>query len=310
MKERLGNRQMIQPSRPFVLRPISPRNGHRSTTKMTMQKMKHKISGFFSTRAITIVLLWSLGAYLLRLNMLAGSVRSMIPVSTPQKYPSGIPEKFDLDGNVQPFPGNTIICHLSPFSEIYASMQALYEKLKEHHLSPLYTLLPPSSWHMTVFEGALDKRRKAPAYWPADLDVNASIADCTAMLEKKLESFDLQYETPFRLSAIGFKPLVSGISIQLESRTAEENIAIRRLRDRLADVTKMKQEKHDKYRFHLTVAYILRYLSDEQEKELRELVTRHFKDMPKELELGLPEFCKFEDMFAFERVFYLKNKEE
>jgi len=168
-------------------------------------------------------------------------------------------------------------------------------------------MLPPSSWHMSVFEGALDKRREA-AYWPADLDLNASIADCTTLLEKKLESFDLQYETPFRLSVIGFKPLVSSISIHVEPRTAE-NIAIRHLRDRLADVTKMKQNGHDKYRFLLTLAYMLRYLSDEQEKELMEFLMRHFKDMPKELELGLPEFCRLEDMFAFERVLYLKNME-
>jgi len=254
------------------------------------------------------VLLLSLGAYLLRLNLLAGSVHFSIPVSQHKKYPKGIPDKFDPDGNVQSFPGNTIICHLSPSSEIYASMQILYKKLKVHPLSHLYTMLPPSSWHMTVFEGALDKRRKA-AYWPADLDLNASIADCTAALEKKLESFDLQYETPFRLSVIGFKPLVSSISVHVEPRAAVENSAIRHLRDRLADVTKIRQIGYDKYRFHLTVAYILRYLSDEQEKELMEVLMRHFKDMPKELELGLPEFCRFEDMFAFERLLYLKNME-
>ena len=111
------------------------------------------------------------------------------------------------------------------------------------------------------------------------------------------------------MSVIGFKPHVSSISVHVELRTAEENIAIRHLRDRLADVTKMRQKGYDKYRFHLTVAYILRYLSDEQEKELMEFLMKHFKDMPKELELGLPEFCRFEDMFAFERLLYLKNME-
>ena len=273
---------------------------------MTTQRIKYKISAFFSTPVILIVLLLSFGAYLLRLNLLAGSEHSSIPVSQYKKFPKGIPHKFDPDGNVQPFPGNTIICHLSPSSEIYASMQVLYEKLKEHPLSHLYTMLPPSSWHMTVFEGALDKRREA-TYWPADLDLNASIADCTTLLEKKLESFDLQYETPFRFSVAGFKPLGSSISVHVEPRTAEENTAFRHLRDRLADVTKMRQIGHDKYRFHLTVAYLLRYLSNEQKTELMEFLIRHFEDMPKELELGLPEFCRFEDMFAFEKLLYLKN---
>jgi hypothetical protein len=31
-----------------------------------------------------------------------------------KKYPNGVPAKFDPDGNVQPYPGNTIIAHLSP----------------------------------------------------------------------------------------------------------------------------------------------------------------------------------------------------
>ena len=129
---------------------------------MTTQKIKYKISGFFSTQVISIVLLLSLGAYLLRLNLLAGSVHSSIPVPQHKKYPKGIPHKFDPDGNVQPFPGNTIICHLSPSSEIYASVQVLYQKLKEHPLSHLYTMLPPSSWHMTVFEGALTSTARQP----------------------------------------------------------------------------------------------------------------------------------------------------
>jgi hypothetical protein len=304
----MANGQLIQLSRPVIVYIFPHRISLHNQHNMMTQKIKYKISGLFSTRVILILLLLSLGAYLLRLNFLAGSVHTSIPVSQHEKYPKGIPHKFDRDGNVQSFPGNTIICHLSPSSEMYASMQVLYGKLKEHPLSHLYTMLPPSSWHMTVFEGALDKNRE-PTYWPADLDLNASIADCTAFLEKKLGAFDLQYETPFHLSVIGFKPLVSSISVHVKPQTAEENTAIRHLRDRLADVTKMRQKGHDKYRFHLTMAYILRYLSVEQEKELREVLMRHFEDMPKELELGLPEFCRFEDMFAYERLLYLQNIE-
>lgn len=275
---------------------------------MTPRRMKQKISGFFSTRVISIVLILSLGVYLLRLNLLAGRVQTSMPVSQHKKYPNGIPEKFDLDGNAQPFAGNTIICHLSTSSEMYASMQVLYKKLKEHPLSHLYTLLPPSSWHMTVFEGALDKRRVA-ATWPADLDINASMANCTALLEKKLNSFDLQFETPFRMSVIGVKPLLNGISIHLEPSSVQENTAIRHLRDRLVDVTKMEAKGHDKYKFHLSMAYMVRFGSDEQKKELMEMLMEHFENMPKEVQLDLPEFCSFEDMFAYERLLYLENKE-
>lgn len=66
-------------------------------------------------------------------------------------YPIGVPSKFDLEGNVQPFSGNTILAHLSPDSELYASMLELHGKLAASPLAPLFALLPPTSWHMTVF---------------------------------------------------------------------------------------------------------------------------------------------------------------
>jgi len=34
----------------------------------------------------------------------------------------------------------------------------------------------------------------------------------------------------------------------------------------------------------------------------------HLQEMPVEFELGAPEFCKFENMFVFNRQFYLKNQ--
>jgi hypothetical protein len=66
-------------------------------------------------------------------------------------YPIGVPSKFDPEGNVQPFSGNTIIVHLSPRTEFYASLLELHAKLAASPLSSLFALLPPESWHMTIF---------------------------------------------------------------------------------------------------------------------------------------------------------------
>jgi hypothetical protein len=277
---------------------------------MPAQKTKYKIRSFFSTRIISIILLLPLGVYLLYRTFLINNMQPTTPESQhKKKYPSGIPDKFDLSGAVQPFAGNTILSHLPPTSPLHASMQTLYTKLASHPLAHLYTLLPPSSWHMTVFEGALDKRRE-PAFWPAGLDRNATIEECTSFLEEKLKSFDLGIKMPFHLRLVGFKPLVNGISIHVKAQTEEENVAIRGLRDRLVEAVGMKQGNHERYKFHLSVAYLLRFLSEEQEEGLRMFLEEHFEGMPKEFELGLPEFCKFEDMFKFERVSYLENKEE
>ncbi|KAJ7920789.1 RNA ligase/cyclic nucleotide phosphodiesterase [Mycena leptocephala] len=225
------------------------------------------------------------------------------------KYPPGVPYKFDPDGNVQRYPGNTFICHLSPSSEpeLYKSLLALYHKLENSHLSHLYTLLPPSSWHMTVFEGSCDQVRNS-SRWPDDLSTDAPFEECTSLYEKKLSSFDLQCDPPYRISITGFDPLYSGIGVHLEPYTPEENTRIRDLRDRLSKLLHIRTKNHNTYGLHLSLAYLLRFLTEDQEKELMKLLMDHFDGMPKQFELGPPEFCTFEDMFAYRRLFYLKNQ--
>ncbi|KAJ7366618.1 RNA ligase/cyclic nucleotide phosphodiesterase [Mycena albidolilacea] len=230
------------------------------------------------------------------------------PVEEP-KYPPGVPSKFDSDGNAQHFPGNTVVSHLSPSSEpeLYESMLALYDKLKRYHLSHLYALLPPSSWHMTVFEGVCDQVR-VPGRWPDDLPIDASLQECTSLFENKLSSFDLQCDPPYRISVTGFDPLETGIGVHLEPSTPGENARIRGLRDRLSTLLHIRHKGHATYGLHLSMAYLLRILTEEQEKELRGLLMDHFNGMPKLFKLGAPEFCTFEDMLAFKRLFYLKNQ--
>jgi hypothetical protein len=223
-----------------------------------------------------------------------------------KKYPNGVPAKFDPDGNVQPYPGNTIIAHLSPSSDLYASMLVLYDKLHDSHLSHLFTLLPPSSWHMTIFEGVCDQVRK-PGYWPSDLAIDAPLAECNDLFTKKLSTFDLQCDPPYLMSVVGWNSLKTGIGVHVEPRSTEENKRLRGQRDRLADLLLIRHPDHATYGLHLSVAYLLRHLTDAQKSELTALLIDHFDGMPKEFELSAPEFCKFDNMFAFQRQFYLED---
>ncbi|KAK3393492.1 RNA ligase/cyclic nucleotide phosphodiesterase [Podospora didyma] len=229
-------------------------------------------------------------------------------------YPIGVPSKFDPEGNVQPFPGNTIVAHLAPASPLYASMLDLYNKLASHPLSSLYALLPPPSWHMTVFEGVCDQVR-GPGYWPRDLPPSDSpsstttLEACTALFAQKLADFDLQCDPPFRLTVTGFTSLAVGIGVRLQLRTPKEEARFRGLRDRLAEVLQIRHPHHDNYLLHLSMTYFVRYPTPEQAAELTALLAEHFEGMPKEFELGAPEFCTFENMFKFDRSFYLKNRE-
>ncbi|KAJ7602196.1 RNA ligase/cyclic nucleotide phosphodiesterase [Mycena polygramma] len=211
--------------------------------------------------------------------------------------------KFDKEGNVQPFPGNTILGVLSPSSEpeLYNSLLALHEKLKDSYLSHLYVLLPPSSWHMTVFEGVCDRVRNFAA-WPDDLPNDASLEECNSLYEKKLSSFDLRCDpTSSRFAITGFYPLYGIIGLRLRWLR-------RGLRDRLSNLLRIRAGNHNAYSFHITITYLLRTPNKDQDEELMMFLTDHFKGMPKQFEPGPPEFCTFADMFTFTRLFYLENQ--
>jgi hypothetical protein len=160
---------------------------------------------------------------------------------------------------------------------------------------------------MTVFEGVVDQVRK-PGYWPSDIPADAPLAECTDLFAEKLSSFDLRFGPPYRMHARGIDPLKIGIGISLEFRSAEEEARFRELRDRISDTLNVRHPGHESYGLHFSIAYLLRHLTDEQEADISRLVLDHLKDAPVDFELEAPEFCTFEDMFAFKRLFYLQNQ--
>jgi len=228
-------------------------------------------------------------------------------------YPGGVPSKFSPDGQVQPFPGNTIVCHLPPSSALHTSLQELYAGLEASPQRQLFALLPPASWHMTVFEGVCDQVRYA-AYWPSDLPLDAPLADVTAHFASKLRGWDLgDLAPPYRLRVVGFDPLRTGIGVSLEPATDEDARRIQSLRDRLAEKLGMRFPVHDRYGLHLSLAYFLRYLDEKQEREMKDFLGAWLEKLNQGegglVELGAPEFCTFVDMFWFERMFYLGRDE-
>lgn len=229
------------------------------------------------------------------------------PQGLQSQYPSGVGTKFDVHGSVRPFPGNTIISHLDRVGELYGALLALYEQLKVHPLSHLYSLLPPTSWHMTVFEGVVDDVR-APGFWPSDLANDVVLDDCDELFARKLAHFDMKVLPPFILRIGGWQPLENGIALQLQADSSRGETELRELRDRLADLLQIRHPGHETYTFHLSIAYLIRYPSPEEVAILWTCLDYARQTMPLTFELGAPEFCKFRDMFEFQRQFYLKTR--
>lgn len=113
---------------------------------------------------------------------------------------------------------------------------------------------------------------------------------------------------PYRVRVRGFDSAVVGIGLEIEGATAAEEKRLRRLRDRLADTLGFKAPNHYTYGFHISMAYLLRHVDGENRVLLNEVFAQHLEGVQIEFELGALEFCTFENMYAFHRLFYLGDQ--
>lgn len=227
-------------------------------------------------------------------------------------YPPDVGSKFHADGRVHPFAGNTIICHLPQQGDHAAAFDAMldiYREAPAHDFMRKVAMLPPSSYHMTVFGGANDAPRRREN-WPADLPLDLPIATCDRILGERLRGFDPGLTLPIRMRVDPVQtPLVGGALIfRLQPLDAGENAKLRALRDRLADLLKIRAANHDAYQFHVSLGYKIGWLTEVEARKLERTWHRwaaHIAAQSPEIVLGAPEYCAFADMFAFRRRLYI-----
>lgn len=245
-------------------------------------------------------------------KMTLQSTTTVVLTSQRPLYPIGIPAKFSPDGVVQRYRGNTTICHVPADSALLPGMRALHSTLSSHPvLSKRIHLLPPPSWHMTVLDGVREVECE-PGMWPPGKE-KEPLADCTREFAQKLRQLGLELESEglapsYRMRVRNFDPAVVGIGLEIEGATAEEELRMRRLRDRLAQTLGFKAPNHKTYVFHISMAYLMRHIDGEERTELNKVFSQHLPALQIEFELGAVEFCTFENMYAFARLFYLGEK--
>ncbi|PNP41761.1 hypothetical protein TGAMA5MH_06354 [Trichoderma gamsii] len=224
-------------------------------------------------------------------------------------YPRGIPSKFSSDGTLQRFPGNTIICHLPANSPLQPSLNSVYKSLSSHPiLSKLIHLLPKDSWHMTV-HGGIHGDKVTPGKRPPGFE-GRLLEEVTEDFAQKLRQLGTELEKeglapPYKMRIRGFNGAKFFIGLEVEGATAEEEKRMRLLRDRLADALGLRQPNHDTYGFHITIAYLMRYIEGKNRKMLNAVFEKHLSEAQLEFELGAAEFCTYENMYSFVRLFYL-----
>jgi hypothetical protein len=229
------------------------------------------------------------------------------------KLPRDVGRKFYVDGRVKPFHGNTIVCHLpqqGDGAEPFNALLDCYREMPKYGFVRKTTLLPPSSYHMTIFGGANDQDRRLTV-WPADVPLDMSMTDCNRVLGERLRNFRLEHSSPpYRMRVDLSEPATSEapIVIRLLPVDEAEHMRLTRLRDRLAKLLAIRAPGHETYRFHITLAYLIQWLTPAEQAEFRGTL-KGWREMLAQrcpiITFGAPEYCLLKDMFAFERQFYL-----
>ncbi len=101
--------------------------------------------------------------------------------------------------------------------------------------------------------------------------------------------------------------------LQLVPADENEEHKIRTLRDRMsAEVFRYRAADHDTFGFHISLAYQIRDLTVVERREYQSLLTQRLPSIVAAapiIELGVPEFCTFENMYRFEVQTLLRTRE-
>jgi hypothetical protein len=232
----------------------------------------------------------------------------------PEQFPVwpadvGPGRKFSSEGKVQRYSGNTIICPISATNPAFAELHKAYEALRASVNAANLAWLPPGSYHTTIFDGAADAYRQ-PGDWPQMLPLDASMEACNKYVGEHLQRMRGGIAPPIRMKIDLDEASSVRTVITLKPVDAAENHRLRTLRDELARATGIRHANHDQYRFHTSFAYYVRRFSVLDEAAYRTAYARMMHQLSSRLpviELGSPEYCLFNDMFAFQPQFALRT---
>ncbi|MFN3017869.1 DUF1868 domain-containing protein [Vibrio coralliilyticus] len=221
-------------------------------------------------------------------------------------YAPAVGVKFNQDGTVRHFPGNTFICHIDQSIDLIVELEWAQSQLKAMQCAAKFSFLPISSMHMTVFEGVCDQVRQ-PEKWTSKLPLDAPLAQTTDFFASAVSQigahsgfemmFDYVYNCP-----------VGGTSIRIKPATDESDLALKNCREQLRASTGINMPEFDDYHFHITLSYRIMELEESEKVELKQVAERiseRFSQSFGRLKHGAVEFCRFDDMFKFEPLLTL-----
>lgn len=218
---------------------------------------------------------------------------------------AGAGGKFSLDGTVKPFAGNTIICHIDPNSRAHRELTRMQSALMKGPHASNFTFLPPSSFHMTVFQG-ISPNVIDDEEWPDGIPRDTPRNRVSEILLDRINSLELPGSFCIRP-----RGLFGGKSLTVEGTGDEHEAALRATRIALKEATGIRPADFQCYTFHITLAYLLKWLNTDCARQViefsSELHANFAREVP-EILLGSPEFCNFDSMYHFVPIRLLSSR--
>ncbi|MEM0938091.1 MAG: DUF1868 domain-containing protein [Pseudomonadota bacterium] len=207
--------------------------------------------------------------------------------------------KFATDGTVMVWPGNTFVCHVPRGTQAYNAILAVQDALKMSPYQRFYTFLPAPSFHMTLFQGISPGNR--PGYgWPDGVAEGTPRAAVTEEMLRRVATLDLPERYRVKVD-----DLFAGHSLTVSGADAAAEQELRRARVALRDATGIAFADFDTYVFHITLGYLVDWVSEATACAIAELsaeLSAHYAAEIGIIEFGPVEFCTFETMHHFETL--------
>ena len=173
------------------------------------------------------------------------------------EYTQHVNFKFHEDGRAREFIGNTIISLVPEESNTMVVLKELRKAVLQTNWHQKMAMLPPSSFHMTVFDLVCDQVRDT-AHWSSLCALDAPMGEVDAVFERVWNT--LPTAPTFRM-AFDYLDIGDYITVRLKPADDDANAVIRRYRNQLSEVYGIRQPNHDSYFFHISLAYAVRKMS-------------------------------------------------
>ena len=213
-------------------------------------------------------------------------------------YGKDIGKKFDKNGVVMHYPGNTVVADIVPGCKAYDVMTHLRQMLVDAGFEDYFCILPEDSYHMTVIRGLNDYVR-VDTNWPSILPKDTPMEKVDDHVTAAIARAGLP--GPARMKFHKALPGQGCLVIQVVPADEEQEKILRDFRNRAASEIGVFFPKHDEYKFHISLGYRRILPQGEAAERFDKLIAEmnaYIADKPV-FETQPPYMAYFSDMYAF-----------